>query len=80
MPAIRERLEARISREQKQLLHEAAQLRGQSLTAFVVSSAQEAARRTLEERIPYSSRGATARCSPAPSWTRPRQAQRSIEP
>jgi len=50
MAAIKERLEARISREQKQLLHEAAQLRGQSLTEFVVSSAQEAARRTIEER------------------------------
>lgn len=45
----KERLEARISREQKQLLQEAASLRGQSLTDFVISSAQDAARRTIEE-------------------------------
>jgi uncharacterized protein (DUF1778 family) len=47
--ALKERLEARISREQKRLLAEAAGLRGQSLSEFVVQSAQEAARRTLEE-------------------------------
>lgn len=48
-PAAKERLEARISPEQKRLLQEAASLRGQSLTDFVVSSVQEAARRTVEE-------------------------------
>jgi len=46
---LKERLEARISREQKRLLTEAAGLRGQSLSEFVVQSAQEAARRTIEE-------------------------------
>lgn len=49
MTVVKERLEARVSREQKRLLQEAAQLRGQSLTDFVVSSAQEAAKRTIEE-------------------------------
>ena len=49
MAAAKERLEARISAEQKRLLCQAAELRGQSVTDFVVSSAREAARRTLEE-------------------------------
>ena len=44
-----ERLEARISREQKQLFQRAADLQGRSLTDFVVSSAQEAAVRTIGE-------------------------------
>lgn len=38
-----ERLEARISREQKDLFLRAAELQGRSLTDFVVASAQEAA-------------------------------------
>jgi uncharacterized protein (DUF1778 family) len=38
-----ERLEARVTAEQKELLRRAAALRGRSLTDFVVSSAQEAA-------------------------------------
>ncbi|MGH9346400.1 MAG: DUF1778 domain-containing protein [Vicinamibacterales bacterium] len=45
-----ERLEARISTEQKQLFKEAAALRGVTLTDFVVSSVHEAAVRTLEAR------------------------------
>jgi len=44
-----ERLEARISREQKALLQRAAELQGRSLTDFVISSAHEAAVRTIEE-------------------------------
>lgn len=44
-----ERLEARISREQKQLFQRAATLTGRSLTDFVVSSVQEVARRTIQE-------------------------------
>ena len=44
-----ERLEARISREQKQLIQRAATLTGRSLTEFVVSSLQEAATRTIHE-------------------------------
>ena len=46
--AARERLEARISAEEKQLLEEAASRRGQTLSAFVVASAHEAAIKTLE--------------------------------
>ena len=45
-----ERLEARISAEQKRLFKEAATLRGVTLTDFVVSSVHEAAVRTLEAR------------------------------
>lgn len=44
-----ERLEARISREQKQLFQHAAALTGRSLTDFVVSSLHEVARRTIQE-------------------------------
>jgi uncharacterized protein (DUF1778 family) len=44
-----ERLEARISRNQKELFQRAAQLQGRTLTDFVVSSAQEAALRTIED-------------------------------
>ena len=47
---IDERLEARISTEQKRLFKEAAALRGVTLTDFVVSSVHEAAVRTLEAR------------------------------
>jgi uncharacterized protein (DUF1778 family) len=45
-----ERLEARISREQKQLFQRAATLTGRSLTEFVVSSLQEVATRTIQEQ------------------------------
>jgi uncharacterized protein (DUF1778 family) len=45
-----ERLEARISTEQKRLFKQAATLRGVTLTDFVVSSVHEAAVRTLEAR------------------------------
>ena len=44
-----ERLEARISAEQKQLFQHAADLQGRTLTDFVVQSAHEAAVRTIEE-------------------------------
>ena len=44
-----ERLEARISPDQKALFQRAAALQGRSLTDFVVSSVQEAAARTIEE-------------------------------
>jgi len=43
-----ERLEARISREQKTLFQRAARLQGRSLTDFVISSVQDAAVRTIE--------------------------------
>jgi uncharacterized protein (DUF1778 family) len=47
--AKRERLEARVSAEQKALLQRAAQLQGRSLTEFMVSSLQEAAERVVRE-------------------------------
>ena len=43
-----ERLEARISRNQKELFQRAAELQGRTLTDFVVSSAHEAAVQTIE--------------------------------
>jgi uncharacterized protein (DUF1778 family) len=43
-----ERLEARVTAEQKELLQRAADLEGRSLTDFVVSHAQEAALKTIE--------------------------------
>ena len=45
-----ERLEARITRQQKELFQRAADLQGRSLTDFVVSSLQHAAARTIQER------------------------------
>jgi len=44
-----ERLEARISRDQKALFRQGAELQGRSLTDFVIASAQDAALRTIEE-------------------------------
>ncbi len=43
-----ERLEARITREQKALFQRAAELQGRTLTDFVIASVQEAALRTVE--------------------------------
>lgn len=48
-PSRSERLEARITAEQKVQLSRAAELQGRSLTDFVVSSAQDAARETIRE-------------------------------
>jgi uncharacterized protein (DUF1778 family) len=44
-----ERLEARLTASQKELLQQAATLEGTSLTEFVVRSAQQQARRVIEE-------------------------------
>lgn len=44
-----ERLEARVSPEQKALFKRAAELQGRKLTDFMVSSLQEAALRVIEE-------------------------------
>jgi len=44
-----ERLEARVSREQKALLQRAAELQGRTLMDFVVASAHQAVVRTIEE-------------------------------
>jgi len=46
--ATQERIEARISADEKRLLEDAAQRRGMTLTAFVLSTAHDAAVRTLE--------------------------------
>ena len=44
-----ERLEARISQDQKTLFQRAAALQGRSLTDFIVNSAQDAARQTIRD-------------------------------
>lgn len=44
-----QRLEARITPAQKRLIQRAAELRGTSVTAFVVLSAQEAATKTIRD-------------------------------
>jgi|SRR6185437_2300033 uncharacterized protein (DUF1778 family) len=45
----KKRFEARIPEAQKQILERAASLRGTTLTDFVLSSAQEAATRTIKD-------------------------------
>ena len=44
-----ERLEARVTTQQKALIEHAAALQGRSVTDFVLASVQEAARRAVEE-------------------------------
>jgi uncharacterized protein (DUF1778 family) len=44
-----ERLEARVTAEQKNLIERAAALQGRTVTDFVLTSVQEAARRAIEE-------------------------------
>ncbi len=44
-----ERLEARISKEQKELFQRAADIQGRSLTDFVISSVLDAAKRAIQE-------------------------------
>jgi uncharacterized protein (DUF1778 family) len=44
-----ERLEARVSRNQKELFKRAAELQGRTLTDFVVASVQDAAMRVIEQ-------------------------------
>ena len=44
-----DRLEARVTPEQKQLIARAAALRGSSVTEFLVASAQQAAAETIKE-------------------------------
>ena len=48
-PSKLERLEARITREQKQIIARAAELRGTSVTEFVIASAQQAATNTIKD-------------------------------
>ena len=45
----RERLEARVTLDQKRLISRAANLRGTSLTDFLLLSAQQAAKETIRE-------------------------------
>lgn len=44
-----ERLEARVTAEQKILIEQAAALQGRSVTDFVLTSVQDAARRAIED-------------------------------
>lgn len=44
-----ERLEARLSRKQKELIQHAADLTGRSLTDFILSASQEAANKVIRE-------------------------------
>jgi uncharacterized protein (DUF1778 family) len=44
-----ERLETRVTAEQKRLIERAAALQGRTVTDFVLSSVQDAARRAIEE-------------------------------
>ncbi len=44
-----ERLEARLTTEQKGLIEQAAALQGRTVTDFVLASVQDAARRTIED-------------------------------
>ncbi len=54
----RERLEARITPEQKRIFERAARIRGTSLTDFVVASAQQAATETINSFEVLTLRGA----------------------
>ncbi|OGK96709.1 MAG: hypothetical protein A2W08_14775 [Candidatus Rokubacteria bacterium RBG_16_73_20] len=81
-----ERLEARISRAQKDLFVRAADLQGRSLTDFVVVSAQEAALQTVRahDALRLSERDREAFVSallapPAPAKTLQRAARRYRE-
>jgi len=49
-----ERLEARVTAEQKSLIERAAALQGRSVTDFVVTSVQEAARHAIERHYQLS--------------------------
>ncbi|GLS39185.1 hypothetical protein GCM10010869_47820 [Mesorhizobium tianshanense] len=57
-----ERLEARVTADQKSLIEHAAALQGRTVTDFVLTSVQEAARRAIEEhqRIDLSVRDSRA--------------------
>ena len=57
-----ERLEARITSEQKRIIERAAALEGRSVTDFVTTSVQEAARRTIadHQRLELSERDSRA--------------------
>jgi len=78
-----QRLEARLSEEQKELFVRAAELQGRSLTDFVIASAQEAAIETVRthDALRLSERDRQAFVSallapPAPAKTLEQAAQR----
>ncbi|HMD96134.1 MAG TPA: DUF1778 domain-containing protein [Terriglobia bacterium] len=48
-PRRRARLEARVTADQKRLIERAAQLRGTSVTDFLVATAQQAANETIKD-------------------------------
>lgn len=48
-PVRAERLEARVTTEQKTLIEQAAALQGRTVTDFVLTSVQDAARRAIKE-------------------------------
>ena len=52
-----ERLEARVTQEQKRIIERSAELRGTSVTEFVVVSAQQAATKTIKDFETLSLRG-----------------------
>lgn len=56
-PIKRERLEARVTREQKRVIERAAEIRGMSLTDFVLACAQQAATEIIREAETLSLRG-----------------------
>jgi len=49
MATVTARLEARVPKQQKALFERAAELRGQTLTDFLIDSLQDAAVKTIEE-------------------------------
>jgi uncharacterized protein (DUF1778 family) len=49
-PEKTQRLEARLSRDQKELLQHAADLLGRTLTDFIVNASQEAAKKIIHEQ------------------------------
>lgn len=82
-PSKLERLEARITREQKRIIERAARLRGTSVTDFVVVSAQRAATDTIKDYEIMSVRGEARKAfvnallnPPAPNAAANRAAER----
>ncbi len=67
-----ERLEARVTAEQKNLIERAAALQGRCVTDFVLTSVQDAARRAIEHMISCRSRFVTAKHSSMRCSTRSR--------
>jgi len=82
-PSKLERLEARITRDQKRIIERAARLRGTSVTDFVVVSAQRAATDTIKDYEIMSVRGEARKAfvsallnPPAPNAAASRAAER----